>query len=111
MTMADRLAMLRRRIDATPSQVSDEQLTHFLVVADTVLGPWLISDAFTLFPANVDEGVVEVAVKFWDVAARGVTTLGPDGEWSLPAASATPGLARAGFAALGPALRAGGLTV
>lgn len=104
------LAEFRRRVGATPTQVSDEVLTHFLDVAESAIAPWLIADP-TPYQANVDEGILQVAVKMWDTAARGVTSLGPDGEYALPAASATPGLVRAGFAALGPALRLGGLSM
>lgn len=106
----DMLAEFRRRVDVTPSQVSDATLQHFLTVSDACIAPFLVLDP-SPYRANVEEGTVQLAVKMWDVAARGVTSLSPSGEYTLPAASATPGMLRACFPALGPALRMAGLSL
>jgi hypothetical protein len=108
--IADLLAEFRRRIDVSQAQVPDATLTHFLDVAEAGIEPWIIDDP-TPYASNVEEATLQVAVKMWDVAARGVTSLSPSGDYTLPAASATPGLVRSAFPALGPALYMGGLSV
>ena len=107
----DLLEELRRRLDVPVAQTSDELLDHFLDVAASALNPWLVLDAAILHPANVDEATVQLAVKLWDTADRGVAGFAPDGEWIAPAPSASPGLVRSVFGALGPALRSAGVSV
>lgn len=109
--MTDLLAELRRRLDVPASQVSDELLTHFLDVSMATLGPWLVPDAATTYPANVDEATIQLAVKLYDTSARGAASMDAAGDWMMPAPAATPGLIRAVFGALGPALRMAGVSV
>lgn len=111
--IADLLTELRRRLAVTPGQVPDEALSHFLEVADGLLLPWLADPAVSPDPHQdlVDEAVVQLAVKLYDVSARGVAGPGIDGDWTYPAPSATPGLVRSVFGVLGPALATGGLSV
>jgi hypothetical protein len=106
----DLLAELRRRLDVPVDLVSDELLTHFLDAAANALQPWLVDDVAAV-QGNVDEATLQLAVKLWDTSTRGVAQLTPDGQWTAPAPSATAGLVRAVFGALGPALRLGGVSV
>lgn len=104
------LAELRRRLDVPTDLVDDETLTHFLDVAIADLAPWLVEDP-SPFQANVDEATLQLAVKMWDTSTRGVAMLTPDGQWTAPTPSASPGLVRSVYGALGPALHAGGVSV
>lgn len=103
----DLLAELRRRLDVTPSDLSDELLEHMLDVSTQLLAPWLVED-LDFYQANVDEATVQLAVKIVDVSPRGL--IDPAGEVLMPT-SATPGLVRSVFGVLGPALAQGGLSV
>lgn len=104
------LAELRRRLDVPATAVPDDVLTHMLDVATVGIVPWLDPDRPTPDPnqAAVDEATVQLAVKLYDTAPRGVVD--PYGE-VMPGLSATPGLVRSVFGALGPALHTGGLSV
>lgn len=108
--ISDLRAELRRRLDVPTDLVDDELLNHFLDAADTALAEWLVADPAP-FQANVDEATVQLAVKLWDTSTRGVAMFSPDGQWSAPAPSASPGLVRSVFGALGPALARGGVSV
>lgn len=103
----DLLAEFRRRLTVSAELVPDEVLQHLLDVASANIQPWLV-DGWTVWQANVDEATVQLAVKLYDVSGRGV--LDPYDGWQ-PGPSATPGMVRAVFGALGPALRAGGVSV
>ena len=106
----DLLAELRRRLDVPTSALSDELLDHMLDVSLNALTPWLIPTTVSPNPyqANVDEATVQLAVKLVDASPRGLVDA--DG-YLTPTMSATPGLVRAVFGALGPALAKGGLSV
>lgn len=106
----DLLAELRRRLDVPEDLVDDELLTHFLDVAAADLAPWLVEDTAP-FQGNVDEATLQLACKVWDASTRGLAGFTQSGEWLSPAPSATPGLVRSVFGALGPALSMGGLSV
>lgn len=106
----DLLAELRRRLDVPVDLVSDELLQHYLTSAGLLIGPWLVADPAP-YQRLVDEAMVELAVKLYDVAPRGVASMDAAGEWVMPSPSATPGLVRSVFGALGPALATGGVSV
>lgn len=107
----DLLAELRARLDVPADLVSDEKLNHLLDASEGVVDGWLIPDARLLYPANVDEGVVQYAIKLYDTGVRGVAAYTGEGEWVAPSPSASPGLPRSVFGALGPALATGGVSV
>lgn len=108
----DRLAELRRRLQVTAQQAPDELLDHFLDVAGAGIDPWIVPRPVPdPYQANIDEGVVQLAVKMWDISVKGVTGLAADGDWISPAPAATPGLVRSVFGVLGPALTQAGLSV
>lgn len=106
----DLLAELRRRLDVPDTLVPDALLTHFLDVATASLQPWLVEDA-TAYQANVDEATLQLSCKLWDTSTSGVAMFSPDGQWQAPSPSASPGLVRSVFGALGPALSMGGVSV
>lgn len=106
----DLLAELRRRLDVPATIVPDAVLTHFLDVAGAAVAPWLIPDPAP-YTSSVEEATIQLAAKLYDLAPHGVSAMSPDGTYTLPAASAAPGLVRAVFGALGPALRFGGLSM
>lgn len=101
---------LRRRLDVPADLVPDATLDRFILVAGNALAPWLVADP-TPWPDNVDEGTLQLAVKLYDTAGRGITSMDGAGEWAAPAPAASPGLIRSVFGALGPALSAGGVSV
>lgn len=106
----DLLAELRRRLDVPVDLASDELLSHFLDVATAAILPWLVEDA-AIYQANVDEATLQLTCKLWDTSTSGVAMFSPDGQWSAPSPSASPGLVRSVFGALGPALAMGGVSV
>lgn len=106
----DLLQELRRRLDVPIDLAGDALLQHFLDVATAGISPWLVDDP-AAYPAAVDEATVQLAVKLWDTSTHGVAGASPDGQWMTPAPSASPGLVRAVFGALGPALKTGGVSV
>lgn len=107
----DLLIELRRRLDVPEDLVSNEVLIHLLDVADGLIAPWLVADAYDEYQSLVEEATVELAVKVYDIAPRGVATMDAAGDWVMPAPSATPGLIRSVFGVLGPALATGGISV
>lgn len=109
--LMDLLGELRRRLDVPVDLVSDALLTHLLDVAGGLLQPWLVADAATRYTALVDEATLELAVKVYDVSARGAVAVDAVGDFVVPAPSATPGLVRSVYGVLGPALATGGLSV
>ncbi len=106
----DMTTELRRRLDVPTDLADDALLAHFLDVSMQALSPWLVEDVAP-WQANVDEATLELAVKVWDSSARGMAAFSSDGQWVAPSPSATPGLVRSVFGALGPALAMGGLSV
>lgn len=104
---------LRDRLDLAPDVATDAQLDHVITVAEVALTPWLAVVEESPYPYrdNVDEAVVQLAVKLWDAGNRGVVDTSTTGDWTIPAPAATPGLIRSVFGALGPALAAGGVSV
>lgn len=101
---------LRRRLDVPVDLASDELLTHFLDVAMAALAPWFAEDS-AQYQENVDEAILQLAVKMWDAGSRGLAGFTQSGDWVAPAPSSTPGMVRSVFGALGPALRMGGVSV
>jgi hypothetical protein len=103
---------LRRRLDVPTDLVPDALLDQSLAVAGALVAPWTDQ---TLIPnphqGNIDEATVQLAVKLWDVQARGATSMDVLGGFAAPAPSATPGLVRSVFGALGPAMLTGGVSV
>lgn len=103
---------LRRRLDVPVDLVPDARLDQALLVAGNLVEPWRgVHVEPDPFQANVDEATVQLAVKLWDVAARGATSMDAMGEFLAPAPAATPGLIRSIFGALGPAMNTGGVSV
>lgn len=92
-------------------EASDELLSHLLDVAADLIAPWLVSDP-SRYQHLVDEGTVQLGVKLYDIAPRGVAAMDASGDWvTLPTPSATPGLVRSVYGVLGPAMAMGGLSV
>jgi len=102
---------LRRRLDAPAEFVDDTQLQACLDVAAEGIGPWLVTDARTLYPASVEEWNYQLAIKVWDTGTKGVASVDAVGEFMMPAPAASQSMVRSTFGAAGPALRQGGLTV
>jgi hypothetical protein len=103
---------LRRRLDVPAALVPDELLEHQLEVAGNSIAPWLgVHVDPHPFQANIDEATLQLAVKLWDLSGNGVSGQDAAGEWMMPAPTASPGLVRSVFGALGPALATGGLSV
>jgi hypothetical protein len=104
---------VRRRIDVPADFVSDAQLDAILLVAGNAILPWLGSPVINPHPyqANIDEATIQLAVKLWDVSAKGVAGVDAVGDFTMPAPSATPGLIRSVFGVLGPALGTAGVSV
>ncbi len=103
---------LRRRLDVPVDLVPDALLDQVLLVADHNITPWVDG---TLDPhpyqANIDEAVLQLAVKLWDVSGRGVAGVDVVGDFLAPPPSASPGMVRSVFGTLGPALLTGGVSV
>ena len=105
----DLVVELRRRL-GVGAEVDDAQLGHVLHVATDNLAPWLVDDP-TMWQASVDEATVQLAVMVFDTQTRGMVGVDVDGDYTLPAARATPGMVRGVFGVLGPALRWGGSVI
>lgn len=109
----DLVGELRNRLDVAPDIATDDQLQHVLDVAAAAVDPWITPADVPPHPqqASIDEAIVQLAVKVWDAGVRGLIGVDQTGEWTVPSAAATPGMVRAVFGVLAPAMPTGGVAV
>ena len=112
MTPAEALAEVRARLDVDATTVPDSRIQWCIGVAvemvnatEPAVAPFASSGARA--QALVDEATVELAVKIYDLGARGTIGMDPAGEWVAPSPSATRGLINAVAGILAPATAVG----
>lgn len=104
MTALVPLTEVRRRLDVTSGQVSDDILNWCIDTAEELIAPYEIVGNYAL----KTEATIQLAVKIYDSGQRGTISVDPAGEWVAPAPSATAGLVKAVWGILGPATATGG---
>lgn len=94
------LTEVRRRLDVTTTQVSDDILNHFIDTATEAVDGYVPEDNRTAVAYT--EGIIQLAVKMYDTSARGTVSVDAAGEFITPAPAATPGLIRSIWGIIGP---------
>jgi len=93
---------VRRRLDmvADTTNLPDALLGHIIDVSEGLLAQWV--PTYNRTGPVYDEATVQLAVKVYDVSARGTIAVDPAGEFVAPAPSATAGLVKSVWAYVAP---------
>ena len=102
---------VRARLDADPALVPDALLQSYITAAEQLVGPELDPETDYAAAGNVAEGIAQLAVKLYDMRARGVGDADLSGDFPAAQMPATSGLVRSVRGLLLPSMPAGGVTV